>query len=55
MGLVLFPGTLPNNCAVLSGGDLPYKSHLLPTECPSICESDRGVHNTFGCTLAHVH
>ena len=23
-GLVLFPGTFPNNCDVLSGGDLPH-------------------------------
>ena len=34
MGLVLYPGTFPNNCDVLSGGDLPHKSHLLSTECP---------------------
>ena len=26
MGLILFPGTVPNNCDVLSGGDLSHKS-----------------------------
>ena len=40
MGLVLYSGTLPNNCDVLSGGDLSHKSHLLPTECPCVHESD---------------
>ena len=54
-GLVLFPGTVPNNCAVLSGDDLPHKSHLLPTECPCVHESDCSVHNTTECTIAHVH
>ena len=52
---LLFPGTLSNSCDVYSGGDLPRKSHLLSTECPSIHESDCSVHNTFECTLAHVH
>ena len=55
MGLVLFPGTLSNNCDVFSGGDLPHKSHLLPTECPGVHESDSSVHNTTQHTIAHVH
>ena len=54
-GLVLFPGTLPNNCDVLSGGDLSHKSYLLPTECPCVHESDYSVHCTTECTFAHVH
>ena len=45
MGLVLFHGTFPNNCDVLSGGDLPHKSHLLPSECSCVHESDCSVHN----------
>ena len=28
-----------DNCDVLSGGDLPQKSHHLPTECPCVHES----------------
>ena len=45
----------PNNCDVLSGSDLPHKSHLLPTECPCVYESDCSVHNTTECTLPHLH
>ena len=44
-GLVLIYGTFPNNCDVLSGGDLPHKSHLLSTECPCVHESDSSVYN----------
>ena len=55
MGLVLFLGALSNNCDVLSCGDLPHKSHLLPTECPCVHESDCSVHSTTECTPAHVH
>ena len=55
MGLVLFSETLPNNCDVLSSGDLPHKSYLLSTECPCVHESDYSVHNTTEYTLAHVH
>ena len=55
MGLVLFAGTFPNNCDVLSGGDLPHKSHLLPTECPCVHESDCSVRDTTEYTIAHVH
>ena len=55
MGLVLFPGTVPNNCLVLSGSYLPHKSHLLPTERSCVHESDCGVHNMTECTLVHVH
>ena len=54
-GLVLFPGTFPNNCDVHSGGDLPHKSHLLPPECPCVHESDCSVHNMTEHTFAHVH
>ena len=46
MGLVLFSGTLPNNYDVVSGSDLPHKSHLLSTECSCVYESDCCVHNT---------
>ena len=44
MGLILFSGTLPNNCDVLSCGDLPHKSHLLSTECTCVHESDSEVY-----------
>ena len=54
-GLVLFSRTVPNNYDVLSGGDLPCKSYLLPTKCPCVHESDYCVHNTTEYTLAHVH
>ena len=43
------------NCLVLSGSDLPHKSHLLPTERSCVHESDCSVHNTTECTLVHVH
>ena len=55
MGLVLFPGAFPNNCDVLSSGNLPHKSYLHPTEFPCIHESDDSVHYTTECTFAHVH
>ena len=48
-------GTFPNNCDVLSGGDLPHKSHLLPTECPCVHESDCSVYNMTEHKLTHVH
>ena len=54
-GFVLFPGTFPNNCDVLSGGDLSHKSHLLPTECHCVHESACCAHNTTECPLSHVH
>jgi len=55
MGLVFSPWTGPNHCTILSGGDLPHKSYLLPTECSCVTESGYGVHNTFEYTLAHVY
>ena len=55
MGLVLFSGTFPNNCDVLSSGDLSHKSHFLSTERPCVHESDCSVHNTTECTLAPVY
>ena len=54
MALVLFLGTFPNNCDVLSGGNLLHKSHLLSTECPSVYESDYSIHNSTECNRAHV-
>ena len=54
MGLVLFSRTLSNNCDVLSDSDLPHKSHLLPTECPCVHESDSSVHILAECVLPHV-
>ena len=44
-GFVLFPRTFPNNCDVCTGGDLPHKSHLLPTECPCVHESRESSEN----------
>ena len=55
MGLVLFPGTVSNNCDVLSGGDLQHQSNLLSTECSCVHESDYSVHSATECALAHVH
>ena len=46
---------LSNNCDILSGGDLPHNSHLLPTECTCVHESNFSVHNTTEHTLPHVH
>ena len=55
MGVVLFPGTFPNNCKALSGGDLQHQSCLLSIECPCVHESDGSVHNMTECTLVHVN
>ena len=57
-GLVLFPGTFSNNSNVHCDSDLrdlPHQSHILPTECPCVHESDCSVHCMTKCTLAHVH
>ena len=40
MAIILFSGTRPDNCDVLSGGHLPHKSHLLSAECTCVHESD---------------
>ena len=41
---------------VLSGGELPHKSYLLPTECTCVLESCRlWCYNMTECTLVHVH
>ena len=53
--LALFPGTVPNNCNVLSGGDLPHKSHFLSTDCSCIHESDGSVHNTPECIPVSIY
>ena len=52
--LELFPITV---MYFLHGDNLSHKSHLLPTECPCVHESDYGVHDMTECrsTLAHVH
>ena len=47
MDLVLFPGTVPNYCAVLSSGDLPHQNNLLSTEGTHLKTS------TFGAYFKH--
>lgn len=51
MGLVLFPGTFPNNCDVLSS--LPHKSHALVSSplSASACvhESNCSLHDRIEC------
>ena len=54
-GSSIISWTFHNNCDVLSGGNLPHKSHILPTECPCIHKPDYSLHNTTERMLTHVH